>query len=255
MYDTHCHLTASALRDRVDDVLDDARRAGVAGVITVAVGAEDCTRALALAERYDNVWCTAGAHPLHADEPCDWDVVRSVAAHDRCVAWGELGLDNHYDEPARAVQDRVLAEQLAVIESAGDAKPIVVHCRDAFDDLLAVLGATTLDPARFVFHCFTGGPDDARRVLDFGAWISFTGVVTFKNAPDVAEAAKLVPLDRMMVETDAPYLTPEPHRKIWPNEPQYVVHVAERIAQLRGMDPEELEAQLDANARNFFGIG
>ena len=126
---------------------------------------------------------------MHPEEPRDWDEVRRVAAHPRCVAWGELGLDNHYERPPRAVQDQVLAEQLAVIEEAardGLEMPVVVHCRQAFDDLLPVFRATSLDPARFVFHCFTGSPDDARAVLDFGAWISFTGVVTFRNARAVA---------------------------------------------------------------------
>ncbi|MHC4991728.1 MAG: TatD family hydrolase, partial [Planctomycetota bacterium] len=135
-----------------------------------------------------------------------------------------------------------------------DPKPIVVHCRDAIDDLLRVFGDAPFDHDRYVFHCFTGGPDDARKVLDFGAWISFTGVVTFANAPEVGEAAKLVPADRIMVETDAPYLSPEPVRKERPNEPKHVVHTARFLAQLRGVDPDEFEQQLDANAERFFGL-
>jgi TatD DNase family protein len=196
-------------------------------------------------------------HPLYADEPRDWATLRAVADHPKCIAWGELGLDNHYQKPPRALQDEILAEQLAMIESAaaeGLDLPLILHCRDAFDDLIAVLASAAVDPSRCVFHCFTGGPDEARRVLDFGSWISFTGVVTFKNGKEVAEAAKIAPADRIMVETDSPFLTPEPCRKIRPNEPQYVVHISRFLAELRGVDAAEFERQCDANAERFFGI-
>ena len=257
MIDTHCHLTFRDFDGQVDRVLADARAAGVRGAITVCTSPANVDDNIKLAERYDNVWCSAGMHPLYADEPRDWDALARAARHPKCVAWGELGLDNHYDKPLRTLQDEVLAEQLAMIESCaadGLAKPVIVHCRESFDDLLPVFRATSLDPTRFVFHCFTGDSDDARRVLDFGAWISFTGAVTFKNAGAIAEAAKLVPEDRIMVETDAPFLTPEPMRKVRPNEPQYVVHTARFLAGLRGVDRDAFERQLDANAERFFGI-
>ncbi len=257
MIDTHCHLTFDQYAGEADAVVARARAAGVRGLITVSVTSDNGKESLRLARTFPDVWCTAGVHPLYADQPCNWDDVLAVARDDRCVAWGELGLDNHYDKPARGDQDRALTEQLAAIEGAradGLEMPIVLHCREAFDDLLAVLRTAPFDPTRYVFHCFTGTPDDARRVLDFGAWISFTGVVTFRNAGPVAEAAKLVPADRIMVETDAPFLTPEPHRKVWPNEPQYVVHTARRLAELRGVDADDFERQLDANAERFFGI-
>ena len=136
----------------------------------------------------------------------------------------------------------------------GLTKPIVVHCRKAVDDLLPIFRAAPFDPSRYVFHCFSETADDARTILDFDAWISFTGIVTFKNAAEVAEAAKLVPADRIMVETDAPFLSPEPMRKMFPNEPKNVVHTARFIAQLRGVDPVDFEQQLDANAERFFSI-
>ena len=257
MIDTHCHLTFDVFEGRVDEVVDDARRAGVRAMITVGTTAENAAAGLALAERRPDVWCTAGVHPLYADRPLDWPAIEAVIRHPRCVAWGELGLDNHYDRPPREIQDRVLAAQLEVIArvaSTGVAKPIVVHCREAFADLVPVLRASGFDPTRFVFHCFTGTPDDARLVLDFGAWISFTGVVTFRNAADVAAASDLVPDDRILVETDAPFLTPEPHRKVWPNEPKYVGHVAAFLAARRGQDARAFERRLDANAERFFGI-
>jgi TatD DNase family protein len=257
MIDTHCHLTFDHYEGRVEQVVREAREHGVRGLITISTTSQDCAKSLAIAKRFDNVWCSAGVHPLHSDEPCDWNEVRAVGEDPKCVAWGELGLDNHYSNPPRDVQDRVLSAQLAHLErwtNEGLAKPIVVHCREAFDDLLGFFRDAPFDPSRYVFHCFTGGPDDARKVLDFGAWISFTGVVTFANAREVAEAAKLVPLDRMMVETDAPFLSPEPVRKVRPNEPKYVMHVANFIADLRNVDRAEFEQQMDANAGRFFGI-
>lgn len=255
MIDTHCHLTFPDYAGRVPEVLGAAREAGVRGCITISTTTRDCLDALAIAEAHDNVWCTAGVHPLYADKgPHEWENLRRVARHPRCVAWGELGLDNHYDKPARAIQDRVLEEQLAFIESCRPEidLPVEVHCREAFSDLIPVLRRTTLDPSRFVFHCFTGTPEDARLVLDFGAWISFTGVVTYRNAPLVREAAKLVPLDRVMVETDAPFLSPEPHRGVRPNEPKYARVIAEFMAGLYGMGFAEFDGLLEENQGRFF---
>ncbi|MCH2160432.1 MAG: TatD family hydrolase, partial [Phycisphaerales bacterium] len=159
--------------------------------------------------------------------------------------------------PPAAKQRDILETQLARIEtwtSEGLAKPVIVHCRDAYEQLVPVLAASTLPPDRFVFHCFTGTPEEVDLVLDFGGWVSFTGIVTFKNAIQVAEASDRVPLDRLMVETDAPFLTPEPHRTTRPNEPKFVPHVADFLAQRRGMAPAELETVLDNNAQRFFGI-
>jgi TatD DNase family protein len=259
MMDTHCHLTFNVFAGRVEEVLFAAKVAGVRGVITVGTTPGDCLAAQDIASRFDNVWCTAGIHPLEAADPRDWSMIKKVAEHPKCVAWGELGLDNHYDNPPRDAQRALLDEHLEVIqsfekESETGTRPIVVHCRDAVDDLLEVFRAAPFDPSRYVFHCFTQGPDDARKVLDFGAWISFTGVVTFKNAPEVAASAKLVPADRIMVETDAPYLSPEPVRKERPNEPKNVVHTAKFLAGLRGADPDAFEQVLDANAQRCYGL-
>lgn len=255
MIDTHCHLTFPDYAGCVDEVLASARARGVSGCITISTTTRDCLDALALAERHEGVWCTAGVHPLYADKtPHEWENLRRVARHPRCVAWGELGLDNHYDRPARDTQRAVLDEQLAFIASCRPEidLPVEVHCREAFADLIPILRRTALDPARFVFHCFTGTPDDARMVLDFGAWISFTGVVTYKNAPLVREAAKLVPLDRLMVETDAPFLSPEPFRGVRPNEPQYARVIAESLAALHNTPWDDFHATINDNTRRFF---
>jgi TatD DNase family protein len=261
--DTHCHLTFPDFEGRVPDVLLKAREAGVTGAITISTTSRDCVQALGLAEAHDNVWCTAGVHPLYSHQgPHDWETIVRVARSPRCVAWGELGLDNHYDQPPREVQDRVLAEQLGIIESlaTGDGPgerlilPVVIHCREAFDDLLFRLRRTRLAPDRFVFHCFTGTAAEARKVLDFGAMISFTGVATYRNARDVQEAACLTPIDRIMIETDAPFLSPEPHRGRRPCEPWMASLTAKRIAELRGEPWEDFHHAINANTRRFFGI-
>jgi len=259
--DTHCHLTFPEFRGRTAEILDEAAAHGVRGAITVATTLDDAERALALARGDDRLWSTAGVHPLYADRPAaetrDWERMRACGLDPRCVAWGELGLDRHYPTPTEAEQRLVLDEQLAAIvawRKEGLAKPVVIHCRDAFAELIPILAATGLPADRFVFHCFTGGPADAKLVLDFGAWISFTGIVTFRNAVAVAEAAKLVPGDRLLAETDSPFLTPEPFRTLRPNRPRFVAEVVRFLAELRGEPVASLAEATDANAERFFGI-
>lgn len=259
MIDTHCHLTFPDFAGRVDETLAHAASMGVDGCITISTTVPDALAALTVAQQHERVWCSAGVHPLYADQgPHDWARLRRLAEAEKCVAWGELGLDNHYAEPAREIQDRVLAEQLASIEEAhrfwGRSLPIILHCREAFDDLIPRLADTSLDPARFVFHCFTGDAAEARKCLDFGAMISFTGVVTYQNAPEVREAAALVPIDRIMVETDSPFLSPVPVRGKRPCMPGYARHTAEALAELRGESWEDLHHAINANTARFFGV-
>lgn len=258
MIDTHCHLTFPDFAGRVPLVLQKAREHGVRGCITISTTTKDCLAALAIAEQHENVWCTAGVHPLYADHgPHEWGNLATVIRSPKCVAWGELGLDNHYEDPAASLQRAVLDEQLAFIESVhatGVSKPIVLHCREAFEDLIPVLRRTKLDPARFVFHCFTGGPSEMRLLLDFGACVSFTGVATYRNAADVREAIKLVPDDRFMIETDAPFLSPEPHRSVRPCEPWMASVTMESVAATRGRTPADVGRIVRANTKRFFGI-
>ncbi|MDP7008883.1 MAG: TatD family hydrolase [Phycisphaerales bacterium] len=255
MIDTHCHLTSKQLRSKQKEIIENAEDAGVRYLITVATDAEDSLEARDLAEADPRVFCSAGIHPLYADCDWNWDLVLEASKSSRCVAWGELGLDLHYDNPPLKVQQKLLEEHLALIEDRkGDMRPIIVHCRRAVDALLPRFAASSIHPERFVFHCFTETVDDARQIIDFGAMISFTGVVTFPNATEVAAAARYVPADRIMVETDAPYLTPEPVRKIRPNEPQYVRHTADYIANVRGIDVVDFEKLLDHNATQFFNL-
>lgn len=258
MIDTHAHLCFPDYAGKIDETLAEARNAGVMGVISIACTTQDSHDQLRLAHEHEHIWCTAGVHPLYSDkEPHDWAAIREIAKDPKCVAWGEMGLDNKHEHPPRSIQDPVLATELAFIESCkadGIDLPIVIHCREAFDDLLPILRETTLDPTRFVFHCFTGNPDDARKVLDFGAMISFTGVVTYKNAREVADAAKVVPSDRILIETDAPFLSPDPKRGTWPCVPAYARYTAEFVAKLRGVPFLEFHEQIDANTESFFGI-
>ena len=275
MIDTHCHLTFPDFAAAVPQTLESAAAAGVSGCISISTTTLDCLDALAIARAHPRVWCTAGVHPLYSDlndaraagragSEHHWDNLRLVATDPKCVAWGELGLDKHYPAPAQDVQLRVLHEQLAYIQSVNHGRsggigkpsglPVVIHCREAFADLVPILKATGLDPARFVFHCFTGNAADMHALLDFGAMVSFTGVLTYPSATDLRNAARIPPLDRIMVETDAPFLPPVPHRGKRPCLPAYAADTARALADLREIPFDTLHKHLNDNTRRFFAI-
>jgi TatD DNase family protein len=246
-FDTHCHLQYEGIGP---DALDRAAVAGVGAVVCVGTDAEQSARAIDVARRAPGrVWATVGLHPH--------DAVNGTASlpplldgAPEVVAVGECGLDYHYDHSPRPVQRTAFAEQVALALQHGLA--LVIHTREAWDDTFAVLEAEGV-PERTVFHCFTGGPEEARRALDLGAFLSFSGIVTFKTAGDVREAAALTPLDRILVETDAPYLAPVPHRGR-PNEPALVAVVGEALAGIRGVPVAEVESATWANAEAVFGL-
>ncbi len=255
MIDTHCHLTSKQLFADIESVIQRAKGNGVSQMITVALNGEDAIDARECATHFEEVFFTAGIHPLYADGKWDWESLGTVIRDEKCVAFGELGLDKHYEDTDFDLQLRLLDEQLEfVVAQNGDERPIIVHCRKAIGDLLPIFESSGISGNRFVFHCFTESMEDAKKVLDFGAMLSFTGVVTYKNASEVLDIARFMPIDRIMVETDAPYLTPEPNRKVWPNEPRFVVDTAACIAKSRGLSAAEFEASLDENARRFFGL-
>ncbi|MCC6681855.1 MAG: TatD family hydrolase [Phycisphaeraceae bacterium] len=256
MIDTHCHLTYPGLIERAPEVIAAAQAAGVQRMISVGTSPDDARKALELAKRYDCVRVAAGLHPHHAPAPgCDSMLteLRELLAHPKVVALGEMGLDWHYPDPPRDQQRAAFAAQLALMHD-GWSGPGVIHNREATDDTLAMIREAGTPGERFVFHCFTGTRDELDAILDLGAMVSFTGIVTFKNAADLAEASDRVPLDRLMIETDSPYLTPIPHRKVKINEPRYVVHVAEFLAARRNMSVQDFTAAVDANAVRFFGL-
>lgn len=259
MIDTHCHLTYDGLHERVDEVLAGAARAGVDRMISVGTTPADAAKAAALARRKPNVYFTAGLHPHYAqgytDKAALLDALREKLAEPKCVALGEMGLDRHYPDPPFDLQRRVFGWQLELASGpSAYPGPIVIHNREATDDTLAALTASGIAPSRFVFHCFTGSAEELDAILGFGAMVSLTGIVTFASAKALAKASDAIPLDRLMIETDSPYLTPAPHRKIRPNEPRFVADVAHFLAARRGMTRDAFAAAVDANAERFFGL-
>jgi TatD DNase family protein len=258
MIDTHCHLTSPALRQRLDAVLAAAAEDGVDTMVTVGTTLADSGEALELAERHANVFATGGVHPHDAARCTDRgelaDAVGRLALHPRVVALGEIGLDRHYDDPPLDDQRRLLQWQVELAAGLDRQLPIVIHNREATNEVLSILRDSGIPGERFVFHCFTGKGDELDAILDFGAMVSFTGIVTFSSASELAACAARVPNERIMIETDAPYLTPEPHRNVRPNEPRYVPCVARFLAAQRGTDLESFVAIVDTNARRFFEL-
>ncbi len=228
-----------------------AREAGVTGVVCAGTDVPSSVAALALADATPGVWATVGLHPHHASRGVE-GIARLLRdeAGGHLVAVGECGLDYHYDHSPRPDQRRAFAAQVALAREAGLA--LVVHTREAWDDTFAVLTAEGV-PDRTVFHCFTGGVAEARRCLDLGAWLSFSGITSFARAEDVRAAAALCPADRLLVETDSPYLAPVPHRGR-PNEPAWVPLVAQAVATARGEAVEAVAAASWAAATTAYGL-
>lgn len=261
MIDTHCHLTYDGLFERVDEVVDAAKRNGVDRMITIGTSPNDSAKGAALAERFDNVFFTAGLHPSSSGNVTDYEALKlglhKLLEHPRVVAVGEMGLDRHYSDPPLEKQRPAFAAQLELMQElaeAGRPLPGVVHTREVTADTLAMVADHGVDGERLVFHCFTGTADEVEQILATGAMVSFTGITTFNGAKAVAEMSDRVPLDRLMIETDSPYLTPAPHRKVKVNEPKYVRYVAEFLAERRGMSLRDFASAVDANAERFFGL-
>ena len=246
--DSHCHVHDERMPDGADAAVKAAVDAGVTTLISVGCDRATSLAAIAVAELHPEVFATVGLHPHDAVNGVD--TIVDLLDTEGIVAVGECGLDYYYDHSPRDVQQRVFAEQIALANAR--ELPLVIHTRDAWDDTFAVLADVGV-PARTIFHCFTGGPDEARRGLDIGAHLSFSGIVTFKGAPEVQAAAALCPLDRMLVETDSPYLAPVPHRGK-PNRPAWVAHVGQHIADLRDIAVAEVAAATTANARAVFAL-
>jgi TatD DNase family protein len=251
LVDSHCHLDFPDFAAELDAVVARAGAAGVGHMVAISTRVRRQPQVLAIAERFPNVSCSVGTHPHHAHEELDITVSDLVerARHPKIVAIGEAGLDYHYDNAPRAAQEQGFRTHIAAARESG--LPLVIHAREADADVARILeeeAGKGAFPA--VLHCFTGGPELARRALALGASISFTGIVTFKNSAALREIAKSVPADRFLVETDAPYLAPPPYRGKR-NEPAYVVEVAKVLAEVRGVTPEEIARQ---TTENFFRL-
>jgi len=253
MIDSHCHLTDPKLLEQLDGVLERASVAGVRGMITIGTDAEDDAAAIALCRGRDNLRCSIGVHPNYVNEAKleDLDRVRELQKEQCVVALGEMGLDYFHHFADRTRQQEFFQRQMEMARHV--AKPVVIHCREAVEDTLGVMRA--FPDVRAVFHCFTGTIEEARKILDAGYLLGFTGPITFKKNDALREVVKLTPMDRLLVETDAPYLTPEPMRKQKINEPAMVMHTAAMVAKMKEMTIEELDQATNENVNRFFGWG
>ena len=251
--DSHAHLTLEHFDPDREEVIARARDAGIARLITVSSFIGDAEACAGLASRHDFIHFTAGVHPHEAKgwTPEVARAIRRAAGRPKAVAIGEIGLDYHYDFSPREAQRRVFREQLVL---ARDLRlPIVIHTREAWDDTLDILREESAADVGGVFHCFSGGKEEARRCLDLGFYLSFAGPVTFKNSSGVAEAAAFAPLDRILCETDSPYLTPHPFRGKR-NEPARVVLVAAKVADLKRLTPEAVGEATTRNLEDVFRL-
>lgn len=253
LFDTHAHLHFPGFDEDRDAVLARARAAGVRRMVTIGTDGETSRAALALAERHPDVWATAGVHPHDAaesDEAAQGEVER-IAAERRVVAIGEIGLDFFRNLSPPETQERVLRRFLALARRL--RKPVVLHCRDAHAEILALLGEERVADVGGIMHCFSGDVAIARRCLDLGLLISLAGPVTYPNARALPDVARFVPGDRLVVETDCPFLPPQGYRGKR-NEPAYLTITAARVAELRGEPLDDLAARTTANARRLFGV-
>lgn len=252
--DTHAHLTDKAYQRDWPGVLDQAEQAGVGMCITVATDLADARACLALCEGEPRLRACVGVHPHEAGQQ-DSSFTRELAAllaHRSVCGLGEIGLDYYYEHSSPERQRWAFEEQL---ELAADRDcPVVVHCRDAYDECFAILRNWGHAAGRVVFHCFSGDRKQARTLLDMGGFLSLTGIVTFKKAEITREVAGYVPSDRFFLETDCPYLAPEPKRHVRPNTPALMVHTAEKVAEMRGMTVAEVAAVTTRNACDFFQL-
>jgi TatD DNase family protein len=252
LIDSHCHLDFPDFADEIEAVVERAGAADVARMITISTRVAHGSRLVALAQRFPQVYFTIGTHPHQAAEEPDTDVaaIKAFAAHPKCVGIGEAGLDYHYDYAPRDVAERVFRGQIALARELD--LPLVIHARDADDDIAAIL-TDEMGQGRFraLLHCFTSSPELAETALGLGLSISFSGVVTFKKSEGLRAIARDVPLDRILVETDAPYLAPTPHRGRR-NEPAFVVATAGVVAEARGIKPEALAVATRANTHAIF---
>jgi len=258
LIDSHCHIDGEQFDADRDEVVQRARDAGVAAMLNIGTGdphSDDFRRAVAVAEKYENVYASVGVHPHDAklyDDAAEAHLIELVRSSKKVIAWGEIGLDFYYDHSPRDVQEKVFRRQIAVARELD--LPIIIHSRDADDETVRILkeenGSGKL---RGIMHCFGGTPEMARPLLEIGFLISFAGNVTFKKAENLRESARVVPLDKMLVETDCPFLTPVPFRGKR-NEPAFVAHTAAFLAELHGVEPETIAEHTTRNFLTFFDL-
>ena len=250
-FDSHAHLDAKRFDEDRHEILEDLKNHGVSRIMNVGCDLLSSERSVALAEAYDFVYASVGSHPDDADHVDGrlLEQYRQLAAHPKVRAIGEIGLDYHYEDVPRAQQIIAFEEQIELAEAL--KLPVIVHMREATEDAMAIVKRHP--DLRGVFHCFSGSADLARWLVDRGWYLGFTGVVTFKNARRALEAVDAIPVDRILIETDCPYMAPEPYRGRR-NDSRFVPLVAHKIAELKGLTPQEMGIQTAHNANTLFGI-
>ncbi len=252
--DTHAHLTSDPLPEHLDRILELGSRTGIRGILSVGIDLDSSRRCIALAERYRMVRAAVGIHPNDCcrSAASDWEEIERLSRHRRVAALGETGLDRYWDDCPWDVQVEYFQRHIALGRETG--LPLVIHTRQCLEETVAVLQkAASEGPFTGVMHSFTGAWSDAEQCLELGLYISFAGMVTFKNASDLRDTARRVPDDRILVETDSPYLTPHPFRGRRPNHPALVLHTLACLAQVRRVPLDRLAAQTTANAQRLFG--
>lgn len=252
LVDSHCHLEYDGLVDDQPAVLGRARAAGVGAFLNISTKRSEWDQVIATAEREADVYASVGIHPHHADDHQDVSEgdLLAAAAHPKVIGLGETGLDYYYDRSDRRVQQELFRRHIAVARETG--LPVIIHTRDAELDTLRILQREVIEGMfRALIHCFTASADFGRGVLELGLSISISGIVTFKNAADLADFASQIPSDRLLVETDSPFLAPVPHRGR-PCEPAFVADTARFLAERRGVTLEELESVTTSNFKRLF---
>ncbi|MBY0093411.1 TatD family hydrolase [Priestia aryabhattai] len=253
LFDTHVHLNAEQYEDDLQEVINRALEKGVQNMVVVGFDEPTIKKAIQIAETYDFIYASVGWHPVDAidmtDEHLAW--IEELAQHPKVVGLGEMGLDYHWDKSPKEVQKDVFRRQIRLARKVN--LPIIIHNRDATEDVVTILKEEHVEEVGGIMHCFTGSIEVAKQCMDMNMYISFGGPVTFKNAKKPKEVATELPLDKLLIETDCPYLTPHPFRGKR-NEPGYVSYVAEQIAELKGITYEELADITTANAKKLFGI-
>jgi len=257
LIDTHSHMVYEPLVDDIENVLARSKEVGVTSWINVGTDSEHNQKAVDMANSFENMYAAIGVHPHYADQLTGEIVndIKRLAANEKVIAIGETGLDFHYNFSKEPEQRRAFEAHLHIAREMN--LPVIIHTREAFDDTMEILDnfiRVNGNLKGVVFHCYSETAQRARKILDYGFYASFTGVVTFKNAESIREAAKVVPVERMMIETDCPYMSPVPMRKQKVNEPALMIHTAKFLAELKNMELEDFAAAVTATSKSFFGL-
>ncbi len=250
IFDSHAHYTDKAFNDDRKNMLDSLKESGICGVINCGADLKSSEESISLSEKYDYIYCACGVHPEEVDGLSEnyIDILRNMAKIEKCVAIGEIGLDYYWRQDNKELQKKVFEEQILLAKELG--LPIIVHDREAHEDTLAILKKYK---PKGVLHCFSGSVETAKEILKLGMYIGLGGAVTFKNAKKPVEVAEMLPLDRLLLETDCPYMAPVPMRGKR-NYSAYIEYVAEKIGEIKDIDPQTVTDQATENTKTLFGI-